>query len=244
MARPNLIIADPSEDFRKTLAFELDGHFDIRLCCDGYETQAEIDSAAPDLLVMDPTLSGIDGISLLQHAAKLAKPPVALVISRFFSDYMLDSLYQLGVAYVMSKPCDMYYFKARILDLAQHVSSPAAPVDARSQISGLLLQLSIRPKVAGYLYLTEGILRLVEQPEQSITKELYPAIAAAHQTTTDAVEHSMRTAIKGGWARMDTQVWLQFFPANADGVIPRPTNADFLSRLAANIPNSGGFKKK
>lgn len=244
MIKPNLIIADPSEDFRKTLALELDSHFDIRLCADGYETQKAILSCAPDILVMDPTLSGIDGISLLQHAAKLAKPPVTLVTSRFFSDYMLDALYQLGVAYVMSKPCDMHCIKARILDLSQHVASCTPSADLKSQISNLLLQLCIRPKVAGYAYLTEGIWHLVERPDQSITKELYPAIAAAHRTTADAVEHSMRTAIEGGWKRMDAQIWSQFFPANADGVIPRPTNSDFLSRLAANIANSGTFRKK
>lgn len=244
MLTPNLIIADPSEDFRKTLALELENHFQIRLCQNGYEALIALESESPAVLVVDPTLSGIDGLSLLEHAAKRGTPPIALVTSRFFSDYMLDALHQLGVAYVMSKPCDIHCICTRIFDLARLLSCTAPQCDNSSQISALLLKLSLRPKLAGYAYLTEGILRMVEHPEQSITKELYPAIAAAHRTTVEAVERSMRTAINGAWKRMDVQIWRQFFPADSNGVIPRPTNADFLSCLAANVGNFGSSRKK
>lgn len=239
MPTPNLIIADPSEDFRKTLALELNDHFHICLCQDGYEAMNALDSALPTILVVDPTLSGIDGISLLEHAATCSTPPIALVTCHFFSDYMLDMLHRLGVAYVMSKPCDIHCICARIFDLARRLPSAAPRYDTRSQISNLLLKLNLRPKVAGYAYLAAGILRLVEQPGQSITKELYPSIASAYRTTVDAVERSMRTAINGGWKRMDVQIWEQFFPPDDSGSIPRPTNAEFLSRLAENVSNSG-----
>ena len=244
MLTPNLIIADPSEDFRKTLALELENHFHIYLCQDGYEAIAALDSDTPTILFVDPTLSGIDGISLLQHAAKCSKPPIALVTSRFFSDYMLDTLHRLGVAYVMSKPCDIHCISARIFDLAQRLSAAPPERDTKAQVSTLLLKLSLRPKLAGYTYLTEGILRMMEQPDQSITKQLYPSIASAHHTTVDAVERSMRTAINGAWKRMDVQIWQQFFPADTNGLIPRPTNADFLSCLAANVANFGLSHKK
>lgn len=244
MLTPNLIIADPSEDFRKTLALELENHFHICLCQDGYEAIAALDSDTPTILVVDPTLSGIDGISLLQHAAKCSKPPIALVTSRFFSDYMLDTLHRLGVAYVMSKPCDIHCISARIFDLAQHLPAAPSECDSKAQVSSLLLKLSLRPKLAGYTYLTEGILRMMEQPDQSITKQLYPSIASSHRTTVNAVERSMRTAINGAWKRMDVQIWQQFFPADTNGLIPRPTNADFLSCLAANVANFGLSHKK
>lgn len=243
MHPPNLIIADPFEDFRQALTLELEEHFRIFPCRDGYEASAAVGSVSPAVLVIDPTLSGIDGVSVLQKAASQASPPVTLVTSRFLSDYLLDALHRLNVAYVMSKPCDIHCISTRIFELSQRLMSPSRDSDISSRIAGLLLSLSLRPKLAGYTYLAEGILQLSQRPEQSITKELYPAIAALHRTTVDAVERSMRTAISGGWKRMEAQVWRQFFPADAAGVIPRPTNADFLSRLAAAVSDPGFSRK-
>ena len=64
-----LLIADGNEEFRRALAAELQGAYHVRCCDDGKEALSLLRSFAPDVLVLDLMLPGLDGISLLQSAA-------------------------------------------------------------------------------------------------------------------------------------------------------------------------------
>ena len=49
------------------------------------------------------------------------------------------------------------------------------------------------------------------------------------------VERSIRSAIDTAWKQRDDRVWQRYFRVGSDGVIPRPSNAAFISRLAAAL---------
>lgn len=231
-----LLIAEGNEEFRLALSDALQGAYQVRNCQDGKDALALLKSFHPDVLVLDLMLPELDGISLLQSAADIGVHPMVLAITRFVNDYVMDAAYRLGVGYLMVKPCDVRATVARIGDLSQRLRRPLVTnPDPRASVSNLLLALGIPTKLRGYSYLREAILLMAHDPGQSITKELYPAVAVACDSTAVHVERSIRSAIAAAWERRDNQIWQLYFQSGADGFLPRPTNAAFISRLADGL---------
>ena len=229
-----ILIADGTEDFRLALAESLQENYYVRSCKDGQEALSLLKSFTPDILVLDLFLPGIDGISLLHAAAESGIRPLVLATGKFFSDYMMDSLVQLGVEYVLTKPCDLRSTIARIQDLTQRIHTPLiSQPDPRNLISTLLITLGIPVNYHGYGYLREAILLIARKPDQGITKELYPAIAKifGNGLTDKNVERSIRNAIETAWKTRDERIWQQYFPSGKN----KPTNGQFLHALADSL---------
>ena len=94
-------------------------------------------------------------------------------------------------------------------------------------------------KLRGYSCVREGILLTIQNPDQRITKELYPAVAAICGGNALRVERAIRSAIESAWMNRDDRVWRMYFPPDATGQIPRPTNSEFISRLADQFALAG-----
>ena len=76
---------------------------------------------------------------------------------------------------------------------------------------------------------------MAKDPAQSVTKELYPAVGALCNADADNVERSCRSAIVSAWNNRDDQLWQLYFAADGSGMLKRPTNATFISRLADTL---------
>ena len=224
-----MLIADPSEQFSTALADVLRGAYILRLSRDGRETMELMSSFRPDILVIDLMLPGLDGISVLRQAAAAGQSPMVLAMSRYISDYVAEAAAVLGVGYLMLKPCDVQATAARIGDLSQRLRQPpVSRPDPRTAVTNLLLALGMPTKLRGFSCLREAILERMREPGQSVTKELYPTVAALCGGTAVQVERSIRSAIAAGWLRGDGQLWRLYFP----GEESRPTNSAFISRMA------------
>lgn len=236
MEKLKLLIADGSAAFRIDLSQALRDTYHIRVAQEGHEALALLQSFAPDILVLDMMLPGLDGISLLQKAAELEIRPVVLATTRLLSDYMTQTLERLCVGYVMVKPCDACAVAARIADLAQNQKTPLfANPDPHTLISNILLNLGIPTKLKGYGYLREAIEIFAQNPEQTITKELYSEVGNRCHATITQVERSIRTAIETAWEHQNSQAWWRYFPAGEMETAGRPTNGEFVSRLADHL---------
>lgn len=233
MEMRKILIADGSEDFAAALSEALRGLCYIRVCRDGNQALEQLRSYRPDLLVMDLMLPELDGISLLQAAAAEGLSANVLALTRFNSPYVTESMERLGVSYLMMKPCDLSAVAARVRDLTQQVKVPVvAQPDMRNTVSNILISLRVPTKLRGYCCAREAVLCLMRDPGMSITKELYPQVAALCDGTAVQVERAIRGAIQAAWSNQDSVEWPKFFQAGADGTIPRPSNAAFLSRIA------------
>lgn len=231
-----VLIADGSEDFCEILAQMLGNAYQVRTSRDGNETLELVRTFAPEVLVLDLMLPGLDGISLLQRMAVAGGKTKVLATTSFVSDYLTDTMEKLGVGYVMHKPCNMKALAARIIDLTQYLHMPAVSrPDPRVTVSNLLLSLNVPTKLRGYGYLRQAVLMMAKDPRQSITKELYPAVAVSCGGTAAQVERSVRSAIQAAWDNRDEQVWRLYFQAGSDGLIQRPTNAAFITCLADRL---------
>ena len=71
-----------------------------------------------------------------------------------------------------------------------------------------------------------------ENPNQSITKELYPNVAKICGGTSGRVEKAIRNVIHDAWLRRDERNWAILFPPDRQGRVSVPTNSEFITRIA------------
>lgn len=233
MQMHTLLIADGSELFTARLTELLRGSYHIRVCHDGHTALTQLREKKPDAMILDLLLPEMDGISLLHTAAAENIMPHVLGLTMFASPYVMESAEALGVAYLMMKPCEPEAVCARLKDMLRYSRpDPVVQPDARATVSNVLLALRIPTKLRGYVCAREAILYLMRSPGISVTKELYPAVAALCEGTAAQVERAIRGAIQAGWMLGQTEVWAQFFAKGSDGSVRRPSNAEFLSRIA------------
>lgn len=102
------------------------------------------------------------------------------------------------------------------------------PEDFRSAVKCILIQLYVPTDSIGYRCLVITIPMYHDDPEQSLTKEIYPAVAKCLNCFSwKKVEKNIRDAISVAWHDRDIAVWQRFFPKER-----RPSNGEFISRIS------------
>ena len=107
------------------------------------------------------------------------------------------------------------------------------PADDNLRISRLLSQIGVPGNLLGCTYLHTALSLLLEDPAlgRAITRNLYPRIAAAHETSAPSVERAIRHAIAQTFAR-GNDGYRAALGRLASSVGDRPTNAEFLAQTA------------
>lgn len=105
------------------------------------------------------------------------------------------------------------------------------------EISEVLYSLGMPTNLLGYKYLRFAIQLSVRNPKMlhSITKTVYPAVAAEFDTTPANVERSMRHAIEVVWDRGDINILQNSFGYSVDPNRGRPTNSEFISKIVDRL---------
>ena len=235
-----LLIADASEDFRMALAEQLRGAYVVRVCGDGKQALQMLRSMKPDVLVVDLMLPELDGISLLQRTVQEGLRPMVLATTRFANDYVVNAAVRLGVGYVIMKPCDVRATVARIRDLTQPEETVLPDEkDPQRLVTNMLLALNVPTKRRGFICLREAVLAAMEDPNQLMTKELYPKVAKRCDGNVKQVERAIRSAIVAAWEIRDEETWRLYFQPGKDGRLARPTNQEMISCLASHAAMKG-----
>ena len=234
--KTKILIADAGEEFCRALTQTLGNAYRVRCCKDGNAALQLIQTFRPDICVLDLMISGLDGITLLQQIAQKGLRPVVLATTRYVSEYILGSAERLNIGYLMVKPCDPSAVAARVADMTQRIRLPVfAHPEPRAQVSSMLLSLGVPTKLRGYGYLREAVLLMTKRPSQSITKELYPAVAASCGATAAQVERSIRSAVKLSFQRQEDSTWQMYFPTGDAGNRRPPTNTEMITCIADRL---------
>ena len=234
-----LLIADSSDIFIGALKTVLQSQFEIITCSNGQDLPALLVQHRPDILVLNLMLPYKDGITVLKETPY--HPPIILAIANHMSAYIEQSVTALGVDYTMITP-SVDTVVSRLQDFIHQYSIPADTVDLHSKVVHHLHLLGIPTHLDGYRQLCVALPEYINNPEQRLTKELYPAVAAlCHCGDRRSVEHSIRKAIHCAWLRRDNAVWRKYFPAGSNNIISCPTNKEFICRLAEVLRNPGIF---
>lgn len=223
-----LLIADASEPFTDALKTVFQNEFTLRICHDGETALEELVSFQPEVLVLNLNLPYKDGLTVLQQSVH--RPQVILAITSYLSSYVEQTSAALGVQYLMIMPT-VNSLRVRLMDLVKTMTLPGQDLSAQAAVH--LHALGFHTHLNGYRQLCVGLPMFAQNPGMSLSKELYPAIAARFSLPDGrTVEHSVRKAIEAAWKYKNNAVWVKYFPPGPDGRIPCPTNKAFLSRLA------------
>lgn len=221
-----LLIAEHSEEITDGLVRLLRDDFILQTCRNGEEALVLLQTFRPEVLIVDLMLPFLDGLTLLQRSAY--RPTTILALSTYTNAQIAGRAMDLGVGALLVTP-KLSAVKQRLLDLIREGALGEEKTDLQTQTSRYLQLMHFATGREGYYQLCVGIPMFFRDPHQSLSKELYPAIArACGAKSGDAVERAIRTAIEDAWAHKSPEVWQEYFP----NCYRCPSNKVLIARIA------------
>lgn len=241
-----VIIADNSEEFCNNLASALmnqKGFQVLGSANDGEQAINLVRERKPQVLVLDLMLAKKDGLAVLKAISAMEHKPVTLATSRFVTDYVASAAANLGVRYLMVKPCDTSALVERLEEIrggtTQQKSFPqrSNATNIESMVTSIIHEIGVPAHIKGYQYLREAIIIAVNDMDviNAITKVLYPQVAKTFQTTPSRVERAIRHAIEVAWDRGDLDTLQRFFGYTVSNTKGKPTNSEFIALIADKL---------
>ena len=241
----SIIIADSTEEFCSALsgALQRAGGFQILgTAGDGEQAIRMITERRPQILVLDLMLAKQDGLSVLKAISNMERKPAILATSRFVTDYVAAAAANLGVRYLMMKPCDMTALVERLEEIRggesrRQPSSHHGNTSIEAMVTSIIHEIGVPAHIKGYQYLREAIIIAVNDMDviNAITKVLYPQVAKTFQTTPSRVERAIRHAIEVAWDRGDLDTLQRFFGYTVSNTKGKPTNSEFIALIADKL---------
>ena len=240
----SILIADNAEEFCTNLTANLNRSGLWRIvgtANDGERAIALIKERKPQVLVLDLMLPKQDGLSVLKTISTMENKPLVLATSGFITDYVASAAANLGVRYLMLKPCDMSALTERLEELrgapGQQDPTPKDKGSIESLVTGIIHEIGVPAHIKGYQYLREAIIIAVGDMDviNAITKVLYPQVAKTFQTTPSRVERAIRHAIEVAWDRGDLDTLQRFFGYTVSNTKGKPTNSEFIALIADKL---------
>ena len=192
-----------------------------------------------DVLLMDPILSGIDGIELLKTLKNHQIDIPIVIYSEYFNEAIISSLAQYQIAFYLLKGIDKKILAERVVDSTKLHYQELEFIDNSmlERVSKLLHDLGMPSHIKGYQYIREAVLMMHENSNYigGITKILYPEIAKKYDTTASRVERAIRHAIEVSWSRGDYDLMDEIFGHSVDFDRAKPTNSEFLATISDRV---------
>ena len=244
--RTTVMIADNTEEFCSSLVTTLqrsEGFRVVGVANDGEQAINMILDKQPQILVLDLMLAKRDGLSVLKAISTMEHRPAVLATSGFITDYVASAASNLGVQYLMLKPCDMTALAERLEELRGGQAAPQAQSrsggkpNIEAMVTSIIHEIGVPAHIKGYQYLREAIIIAVNDMDviNAITKVLYPQVAKAFQTTPSRVERAIRHAIEVAWDRGDLDTLQRFFGYTVSNTKGKPTNSEFIALIADKL---------
>ena len=241
-----VLIADSAEDFSTALTAALQrtsGFQVVGTAADGEQAVRMITERKPDILILDLMLPKKDGLGVLKAISGMERKPITLATSAFVTEYVSTAAANLGVRYLMLKPCDLTAVVERLEELRageslrMSTSRRGGKTSIESMVTSIIHEIGVPAHIKGYQYLREAIIIAVNDMDviNAITKVLYPQVAKAFQTTPSRVERAIRHAIEVAWDRGDLDTLQRFFGYTVSNTKGKPTNSEFIALIADKL---------
>lgn len=165
---PSILIVDDDEDIRSLLAEYLGQQgLHVLTAEDGAAMQQILDSNAIDLIVLDLTLPGTDGLALCRNLRAHSALPVIMLTARSSSLDRILGL-EMGADDYLCKPFEPRELLARIRNVLRRSEAGGEIGDARQlQFAGWTLDLTARQ-----LHRTDGVVVVLSSGEFRLLKAL------------------------------------------------------------------------
>ncbi len=251
-----LAIIDDSQQTKDIVNenFSNDSNFEV-VYFDGNGATAydQILRTEPDVVLLDLVLPNKDGLAVLGELKALENAPKVVVTTALTNQNFVQKAVALGASDYIVKPYEVSVLKDRIRAAveveAEITNSAQNEVDKilggrakdvrknhnlEEKISNIFITVGIPAHIKGYQFLREAIKMAIDEPEivNSITKKLYPNIAAKFDTSASKVERAIRHAIEVAWNRGKIENINDVFGLKVYDSNEKPTNGEFIALVA------------
>jgi len=207
------------------------------------EAISAVKNSYPDIMITDVVLKGTDGYELLEEVASINSNIKTVVVSALSQEGFVQKAIQMGASYYMVKPynCDLLLKRIKEIENHNFFTPATSPVEEKKRnreveekITNIFITVGIPAHIKGYQFLREAIKMSIECPEiiNSITKKLYPSIAAKFETSSSKVERAIRHAIEVAWNRGKIENINTLFGVKVYSNNEKPTNGEFIALVA------------
>ena len=226
-----LLIADAEGVFGKAIQKHLQHQYLIKLCRNGSDCLEQIIKFDPDIALIDVSLPGTDGLTVIRALCTTGRDVKVVAISGYTGEYALSILESLGVAYIFSKPCDVGAVIGCVRELDRQIQN-AKGWTLETEADRLLLSMGFSVASPRYQCVTDALCMKYRNFRWATTKELYPALAKQYNSNTKQVEKSIRDMIQSAWKCGNRSLWKLYFPPREGVDVRCPGNDEFLARMA------------
>lgn len=251
----SVLIADDNEELTNELSDYIRSQSDMTIssiASNGEEAYELILETQPDVIILDlvmPKLDGIGVLKRLQNTTLTKKPKIVVYSVSSIAINMATNVSQL-IDYCLLKPqsyervCDVIreltmVTKPSVVPITQHEISTqkAENVDLETVVTEFIHELGVPAHIKGYQYIRSAIMMVVENMDllNFITKQLYPEIAKAYNTTASRVERAIRHSIEVAWSRGKPEIMDEIFGYTIHTAKGKPTNSEFIAMVADRI---------
>lgn len=253
----SVLIADDNEEVANELSSHIKGETDMEVAAvayNGEEAYELILETHPDVVILDLVMPKLDGIGVLKKLQKSPLPKRPKIVVYSISSIAINMAASVNpcVDYCLLKPQSCERICEVIRDMASvSVKIPSVPSVARSAsipaksedadletvVTDFIHELGVPAHIKGYQYIRSAIMMVVENMDllNFITKQLYPEIAKAYNTTASRVERAIRHSIEVAWSRGKPEIMNEIFGYTIHTGKGKPTNSEFIAMVADRI---------
>lgn len=254
MEKINVAIADDNQRMVEMMTRLLEQEDDINVVGstdNGEDVLEIIKEKQPDVVLLDIIMPKLDGIGVLEklNEEPVNKKPEIIMVSAMGQENVCEEAMELGASYYILKPFDsrMMIRKIKQIKNGQNHSKPFVSVREQQKgitenqleiiVTNMIHEIGVPAHIKGYQYLRDSIMLAIYDMDilNSITKQLYPAIAEKFQTTSSRVERAIRHAIEVAWNRGKVELLEEMFGYTISAGKGKPTNSEFIALIADKL---------
>ena len=222
---------------------------------DGVKALDIIRNQEPDVVLLDLIMPKLDGLEVMQQVNRdtsLKKRPAFIVISAIGQENITENAFSLGAVYYIMKPFENDMILRRIHQVTEkQMLQPVHQIKGRTveyvseyreknleaDVTNVIHEIGVPAHIKGYQYIRTAIMMVVENMDMLnyITKQLYPEIAHAYNTTASRVERAIRHSIEVAWTRGKPETMNEIFGYTIHTGKGKPTNSEFIAMVADRI---------
>ncbi|MDR0840937.1 MAG: response regulator [Christensenellaceae bacterium] len=253
MKKFTLLIVTDNAIFRERLETYLrdTGMFDVLPpAADGPSAVAKIRMLAPDMLLLDMLMPGMDGIEVLRRARAegIGDKMRVFTFSSMKQDSIMHLADSLGITYHIQMPTDESMIFSRLMDFAPDNDEYARRLrktirenDMAVQVDELMTEalrkLGAPVNLAGYYQIKTVLAFCIRHYARAVNLSIdaYPYAARIHNVNEKQIERNIRTWIEVTWTRGNLAEQHILFGYTIESEKGRPTNKEFIATMTQHL---------